>query len=70
MYINNWIESQVTNGKEATISLALLEKYISKEVPSLKAIEKWANLICKKTGCKASIFYKSDVVTFYPITKL
>ncbi len=61
-----WIASQVTNGRDATISLALLEQAYPDEVPALKAIQHWADQICRKIGCTATIHPASDVVTFYP----
>ena len=61
-----WIASEVTNGRDATISLALLEQAYPDEVPALKAIRHWADQICRKIGCTATIHPASDVVTFYP----
>ena len=60
-----WIASQVTNGRDATISLALLEQAYPDEVPALRAIQRWTEQICRNLGCKASIHPASDVVTFY-----
>ncbi len=37
-----WIASQVLCGKDATISLALLEQAYPPEVPALRAIQDWA----------------------------
>jgi hypothetical protein len=62
-----WIASQVTNGRDATISLSLLERAYSPEVPALKAIQHWAEQLCRKIGCTATIYAASDVVTFYPV---
>ena len=61
-----WIASEVTNGRDATISLALLEQAYPDEVPALKSIQHWADQICRKIGCTATIHPASDVVTFYP----
>ena len=61
-----WIASEVTNSRDATISLALLEQAYPDEVPALKAIQHWADQICRKIGCTATIHPASDVVTFYP----
>jgi hypothetical protein len=66
MNFEAWITSQVTNGRDATISLALLEKAYPDEVPALRAIQHWADQICRKIGCTAIIHFASDVVTFYP----
>ena len=61
-----WIASQVLHGKDATISLALLEQAYPPEVPALRAIYRWAEQICRKIECTAIIHFSSDVVTFYP----
>ncbi len=61
-----WIASQVLHGKDATISLALLEQAYPPEVPALKAIQHWAEQICRNLGCTTTIHATSDVVTFYP----
>lgn len=61
-----FIASKVRRGREATISLALLERNIHPEVPALRAIEYWAKDICRELNCTASIHIASDVVTFYP----
>lgn len=61
-----WIASQVLYGRDATISLALLEKAYPDEVPALRAIQHWAKQICRKIGCTATIHAASGVVTFYP----
>jgi len=66
MNYTNWIAGKVFSGEEATISLSLLEMNIPNEVPALRVIEDWANEICKKLGCTATIHVGSDVVTFYP----
>lgn len=66
MNYQNWIASRVLAGEEATISLALLEKNIPDELPSLRIIEGWVNGVCKALGCTATIFAGSDLVTFYP----
>lgn len=62
-----WIASQVLYGRDATISLALLEKAYPPEVPTLRAIQDWATQMCRKIGCTATIHAASDVVTFYPV---
>lgn len=62
-----WIASQVLNGKDATISLALLERAYPPEVPALRAIQRWTEHVCRKIGCTATIHAASDVVTFYPV---
>lgn len=67
MNYTNWIASRVLAGEEATISLALLEKNIPDELPSLRIVQGWVDGVCKALGCKATIFAGSDVVTFYPI---
>ena len=61
-----WIASRVTNGRAAIISLALLEQTYPDEVPALRAIQHWAEQICRNLGCTATIHFASDVVTFYP----
>lgn len=61
-----FIASKVQHGKEATISLALLERSMSSEVPALRAIEYWSKGICRELNCTASIHPMSNVVTFYP----
>ena len=66
MNYESFIAGHVMHGREATISLALLERGISKEVPALRALESWADGVCKRLGCTATIHVKSDVVTFYP----
>lgn len=62
-----WIASQVTNGRDATISLGLLEQAYPDEVPALRAIQHWTEQICRYLGCTATIHAASDVVTFYPV---
>lgn len=61
MNIEAWIQNQVTSGKEAEISLTLLERLMYEP-----AIKHWIDSIAKKFGCKATIHWKSNVVTFYP----
>ena len=63
----DWIASQVTNSRDATISLALLEQAYPPEVPALRAIQRWSEQICRNLGCMATIHAASDVVTFYPV---
>jgi len=58
-----WIAEKVNSGKEATISLALLEKLMYEP-----AIKHWIESTAKKLGCKATIHWKDDVVTFYPVS--
>ncbi len=70
MNIEAWVVGEVANGREATISLALLERSYPPEVPALRAIQDWANQLCKRLGCTATIHAASDVVTFYPRSKL
>jgi len=41
----------------------LLEKLIYEP-----AIKHWIESTAKKLGCKATIHWKSDVVTFYPVS--
>ena len=60
-----WIAEKVNSGKEATISLCLLEKLMYE--PSIKH---WIESTAKKLGCKATIHWKSDVVTFYPVSAI
>ena len=61
MNIEAWIQNQVTSGKEAEISLTLLERLMYEP-----AIKHWIDSTAKKFGCKATIHWKSNVVTFYP----
>ncbi len=61
-----WIQNKISSGTEATISLALLERDLPDEVPSLRYVQHWANNICNELGCTATIYFGSDVVTFYP----
>lgn len=70
MNFENWVGAKVRRGEEATISLALLERSYPPEVPELRAIQDWANQLCKRLGCTATIHVASDVVTFYPRSKL
>jgi len=70
MNFENWVGAKVLRGEEATISLALLERSYPPEVPALRAIQDWANQLCKRLGCAATIHVASDVVTFYPRSKL
>jgi len=70
MNIDAWVAGKVQSGEEATVSLAILEKGIPSEVPAMRVIEDWASKLADKLGCKASIFYLADVVTFYPVSKL
>jgi len=60
-----WIAEKVNSGKEASISLCLLEKLIYEP-----AIMHWIERTAKKLGCKATIHWKSDVVTFYPVSAI
>jgi len=60
-----WIAEKVNSGKEATISLGLLEKLMYE--PSIKH---WIERTAKKLGCKATIYWKDDVVTFYPVSAI
>tara|TARA_R110000868_G_scaffold273330_1_gene532557 strand:+ start:149 stop:361 length:213 start_codon:yes stop_codon:yes gene_type:complete len=69
MNIDNWVAGKVQNGKEATVSLALLETGLPDEIPSLRFVESWAKQLADKLGCKATIHFASDVVTFYPVSK-
>jgi len=66
MNFENFIISKVIKGEEASISLGLLEDRYPAEVPAMLAIRDWAEGICKRVGCKASIHIPSNVVTFYP----
>ena len=61
MSIEAWIQNQVTSGKEAEISLALLERQMYE--PEIKD---WIKRTAKKLGCAAVVHWASDVVTFYP----
>jgi hypothetical protein len=61
MNFESWIASKVLNGKEATISLALLEAKMYEP-----AIKGWIDATAKKFDCKSTIHWKSNVVTFYP----
>ena len=59
-----WIASKVLNGKEAEISLAVLESTMYE--PEIKH---WIFRIAKKLGCKATVHWESDLVTFYPVSQ-
>ena len=60
-----WIAEKVNSGKEATISLCLLEKLIYEP-----AIKHWIESTAKKLGCKVTIHLPSGVVTFYPVSAI
>lgn len=68
MNIEAWISSNVCNGKDATISMALLE-HLFGEPFAEKRISLWADDFAKKLGVKATIHIASNVVTFYPKEK-
>ena len=70
MNIEAWVTSKVQRNEEATVSLALLEKGLPDEIPSLRFVEHWAKQLAAKLGCKATIHIASDVVTFYPVSKI
>jgi hypothetical protein len=59
--IEAWIQNQVNSGKEAEISLALLERQMYEP-----AIKNWIKSTAKKLDCTAVVHWASDVVTFYP----
>jgi hypothetical protein len=59
------IAQRVNNGMEASVSLSLLEKLMYEP-----AIKHWIESTAKKLGCKATIHWSSDVVTFYPVSAL
>jgi hypothetical protein len=63
--IESTIAQKVNNGLEASVSLALLEKLMYE--PTIKH---WIENTAKKLGCKATIHWASDVVTFYPVSAL
>jgi hypothetical protein len=44
----------------------LLEDRYPPEIPAMLAIRDWAEGVCKRVGCEASIHIPSNVVTFYP----
>ena len=69
MNIEAWVAGKVQHGEEATVSLALLEKGLPDEIPSLRFVEHWTKQLAAKLGCKATIHIASDVVTFYPVSK-
>ena len=66
MNLIGFIKSKVMYGKEIDISLALLEK----NGATLRDIEYWAKGICREIGCTATIHEPSDVITFYPVSRL
>ena len=70
MNIEAWVAGKVQHGEEATVSLALLEKGLPDEIPSLRFVEHWTKQLAAKLGCKATIHIASDVVTFYPVSKI
>jgi hypothetical protein len=70
MNISAWVAGKVQSGEEATVSLALLETGLPDEIPSLRFVESWAKQLAAKLGCKATIHFGADVVTFYPVSKL
>jgi hypothetical protein len=70
MNIEAWVAGEVTNGREASIRLAMLESRYPPEIPALRAIADWADGICKRIGCTSTIHLPSDVITFYPVSKL
>jgi hypothetical protein len=67
MSIDAWVAGKVQSGEEATVSLALIETGLPDEIPALRFVEHWAKQLASKLGCKATIHFASDVVTFYPI---
>ena len=69
MNIDEWVSVKVQSGEEATVSLALLETGLPDEIPSLRFVESWAKQLADKLGCKATIHFASDTVTFYPVSK-
>ena len=70
MNIEAWVAGKVQHGEEATVSLALLEKGLPNMVRDLIFIEHWTKQLAAKLGCKATIHIASDVVTFYPVSKI
>ena len=70
MNIETWVAGKVQHGEEATVSLALLEKGLPDEIPSLRFVEHWTKQLAAKLGCKATIHIASDAVTFYPVSKI
>lgn len=66
MSIEKWILTQINKGEEATISLAMLEKLMDGPFMGSR-IKDWATGFAKKHGCKCTIHFPSDVITFYPI---
>lgn len=70
MNIQSWVAARVLYGKEATVSLALLENQYPDHFPAkMLAIKDWVDQLCKRLGCTATIHVASDVVTFYPRSK-
>ena len=67
MNIEGWILSQINKGEEATISLAMLENLMDGPFMGSR-IKGWAKGFADKHGCKCTINWPSDVITFYPIT--
>jgi hypothetical protein len=72
MNITAWINNEVNNGREATISLAVLENLFQApaEISKLDLISYWAKNINIQLDCKSTIHLASDIITFYPRTKL
>lgn len=72
MNIAAWISNEVSNGREASISLALLENLFQAPVEISKSdlISYWARNISIQLDCKVTIHLASDIITFYPRTKL
>ncbi len=65
-----WVTGKVLCGKEAEISLALLERQYPEDFPAkMSAIKDWADQLCKQLGCTATIHVPSDIITFYPRSK-
>lgn len=67
MNIEGWILSKINKGEEATISLAMLEKLMGGPFIGSR-IKYWSKGFAEKHGCKFTIHWPSDVITFYPIT--
>ena len=65
MTIEAWIQNQVNSGKEAEISLTLLERQMYEQ-----EIKSWIKSTAKKLNCTAIVHWASNVVTFYPRTML
>ncbi len=70
MNYSKWVESKVLFGREATISLAVLEKLYPEDFPAIDAINIWAVQLSRELECRFVIYLKSDVITFYPRSKL